>query len=192
MDSSDIISSLVTNLFNLSDIGIGDFQLAQIADYFSFSGEGLGMLKAIMAWLTLIFIILLIILIIKLNRLAAKKISIAKTFTPPGSASSGSNARWDEITRHINSTREAEWKFAVIEADKLIDETLKNAGFPGETLGERLMSIEQGQLETLEGLWIAHKIRNRLAHDTNYFLRYAEAKRAVDLYEKTLRELQAI
>lgn len=184
----------MASLFDLSDVSIGNFhfQLAQIADYFSFSGEGLGLLKSIMVWLTLIIVILLIVLVIKLNRLTVKKVSAARAFIPPGSASSGSNARWDEITRHINSTREAEWKFAVIEADKIVDDTLKNAGFPGETLGERLMGIERGQLETLEGLWIAHKIRNRLAHDMNYFLRYAEAKRAVDLYEKTLRELQAI
>ena len=76
--------------------------------------------------------------------------------------------------------------------DKLIDETLKNAGFPGDTLGERLMGMERGQLATLDGLWEAHKIRNKIAHDSNYFMRYAEAKKAVELYEKTLNELGAI
>lgn len=189
---SEIVSSTVASLFNMSDVSIGNFRLAQIADYFPFTEEGLGMLKIIMVGLTLIFIILLIVVIIKINRLTAKKISVIDILSPPSPASSGINARWDEVTRHINSTREAEWKFAVIEADKIVDETLKNAGFSGETLGERLMNIDRSQLETLEDLWAAHKIRNRLAHDLNYFLRYAEAKRAVDLYEKTLRELQAI
>jgi len=192
MDTSDIVSSTVANLFNISDINIGNFQLAQLTDYFSFTGEGLGTLKLIMAGLSLVFAVLLIALIVKLNRLTPKKISIVNVFAPPRPASSGVNARWEEITRHINSTREAEWKFAVIEADKIVDETLKNAGFAGETLGERLMNIDRSQLETLESLWTAHKIRNRLAHDMNYFLRYAEAKRAVDMYEKTLRELQAL
>ena len=189
---SEIVSSTVASLFNMSDVSIGNFRLAQIADYFPFTEEGLGMLKIIMVGLTLIFIILLIVVIIKINRLTAKKISVIDILSPPSPASSGINARWDEVTRHINSTREAEWKFAVIEADKIVDETLKNAGFSGETLGERLMNIDRSQLETLEDLWAAHKIRNRLAHDTNYFLRYAEAKRAVDLYKKTLKELQAI
>jgi len=59
-------------------------------------------------------------------------------------------------------------------------------------MGDILMNIQPGQLTTLQGLWEAHKIRNRLVHDINYFLRYTEAKRAVGLYEKTLRELQAI
>ena len=59
-------------------------------------------------------------------------------------------------------------------------------------MGDRLMNIQPGQLTTLQNLWEAHKIRNRLVHDTNYFLRYTEAKRAVGLYRKTLKELQAL
>ena len=101
------------------------------------------------------------------------------------------NARWEEVLKHITSTREAEWKFAVIEADKVVDDILKNA-YPGETMGERLLNITKGQLDTLDGLWEAHKIRNRLVHDADYFLRYAEAKKAVLLFERTLRELQAL
>src|SRR3989344_5824770 len=118
--------------------------------------------------------------------------NLVKEFLPPQPAISGLNVRWEEIEKHINSTREAEWKFAVIEADKLVDELLKSAGFLGDTMGDRLMNIQPGQLTTLQNLWEAHKIRNRLVHDTNYFLRYTEAKRAVSLYEKTLKELQAL
>ena len=118
--------------------------------------------------------------------------SLIKEILPPQPATSGLSLRWEEVEKHINSTREAEWKFAVIEADKLVDELLRGAGFPGDTMGDILMNIQPGQLTTLQGLWEAHKIRNRLVHDINYFLRYTEAKRAVGLYEKTLRELQAI
>jgi hypothetical protein len=101
-------------------------------------------------------------------------------------------AKWEEILRHMESTQESEWKFAVIEADKLLDIAIKNAGFQGETLGERLMGIKEGQIGNLQDLWSAHKIRNRLAHDVGYFLRYTEAKQAVRAYEQTLKELRAI
>jgi len=97
-------------------------------------------------------------------------------------------SHWQEIMKHIDSIREGEWKFAIIEADKLVDDTLKNL-FAGETMGERLMNIDKTQLLTIDGLWEAHKIRNRLAHDTNYFLRHPEAVRAIRLYEQTLKEL---
>src|SRR3989344_3564649 len=185
----DIVSATVGSLFTTS--GIEGFQLAQIGDYFPFLGENLDTLKIVMASLAGVVFLLLVIVVIKLNRLAAKRIDIAKIIAPPSSATSGVNARWEEVQRHITSTREAEWKFAVIEADKVVDDILKNS-FPGETMGERLLAINQSQLETLNGLWEAHKIRNRLVHDTDYFLRYAEAKRAVILYERTLKELHAI
>ena len=185
----DIVSTTVGSLFTTS--GVGGFQLAQIGDYFPFLGENLDTLKIVISLLTGIVFLLLVIVVIKLNRLAAKRIDIAKIIAPPSSATSGVNARWEEVQRHITSTREAEWKFAVIEADKVVDDILKNS-YPGETMGERLLAINQSQLESLNGLWEAHKIRNRLVHDTNYFLRYAEAKRAVILYERTLKELQAI
>src|SRR3989344_8255157 len=100
-------------------------------------------------------------------------------------------AHWQEIMQRIESIREGEWKFAIIEADNLVDDLLKNL-FPGETMGERLMNIDKTQLLTIDDLWEAHKIRNRLAHDTNYFLRHAEAVNAIRLYEKTLKELGAL
>lgn len=102
------------------------------------------------------------------------------------------SARWGEISRHMESPKEAEWRFAIIESDKMVDEVLKRAGYPGATLGERLTNMQPGQLETLEGLWYAHKIRNRVAHDIDYFLRYTEAKQVVRFFEATLRELKAL
>lgn len=139
-------------------------------------------------------IVWIFVKMVKLNKSIAVSVPISKLEVVPTTTKYGSalQARWDEILRHIESTREGEWKFAVIEADKLTDEILKSAGYPGETMGERLMNIEREQLQTLDGIWEAHKIRNRLVHDTNYFLRYSEAKHAIQLYEETLKELEAL
>lgn len=144
--------------------------------------------------LSLVFISLAILFIYLFQKLVAHKRQLSKaalhSVTP---ASSGAGqSKWAEIQHHINSPREAEWKFAVVEADNLVDGLLKSAGYPGVSMGERLMSIEKGQLANLEGLWEAHKIRNKLVHDANYFLRHAEARRAVQLYELVLKELGAV
>jgi len=101
-------------------------------------------------------------------------------------------ARWEEIIKHLDSTREAQWRMAIIEADKLMDEVLRRAGYPGGSLGEKLMNIKPGDLQTLQGLWEAHKVRNAIAHDINYFLRYSDAKRVIELYTQALKELQAL
>jgi len=99
--------------------------------------------------------------------------------------------RWQEINNHLDSINESEWKFAVIEADTIVDTMLRDL-FPGETMGERLMNIDKTKLLSIDGLWEAHKIRNRLAHDPNYFMRHAEAVRAIKLFEITLKEIGAL
>lgn len=100
--------------------------------------------------------------------------------------------RWGAIVAHLDSVRETDWKNAVMEADKLVDDSLARAGFPGATFGDRLSNIQPGTLLSLDGVWWAHKIRNRLAHEVDYFLRYTEARQAVGYYEAALAELNLI
>jgi len=181
------------NLIQETVDGLYDSSLGQISDYVGPHNAVWDIPKLVFGVMTFVLAILFVIVIIKINKLTGRTpINLMKEILPPQPATSSLSLRWDEIEKHINSTREAEWKFAVIEADKLVDELLKGAGFQGDTMGDRLMNIQPGQLTTIQNLWEAHKIRNRLVHDTNYFLRYTEAKRAVGLYEKTLRELQAL
>ena len=101
-------------------------------------------------------------------------------------------SKWDEILSHMESSKEADWKLAIIEADKLVDNLLQSMGYPGDTMGDRLTNMQDGRIRNLEGIWEAHKIRNKLVHDLNYFLRYAEAKRAIQIYREVLKEFNAI
>ena len=150
--------------------------------------------KTVAIYLSLVFGAVFFYFFIQFRKLMVQKIELMKSLLRAPEAASGGGviSRWEEIVRHFDSTKEAEWKFAIIEADKLVDDLLKQAGYPGDTMGERLMNIEQGQLLSLQGLWEAHKIRNKLAHDVNYFLRYAEARQAIKFYEEALKELQII
>jgi hypothetical protein len=100
--------------------------------------------------------------------------------------------RWNGILTHLDSPRENDWKVAVIEADKLMDDALARAGFAGDTFGDRLMNIQAGTLVSLDGVWWAHKVRNRLAHEPDYFLRYTEARQAIGYFEAALSELAMI
>lgn len=150
--------------------------------------------KIASVYLSVIFAALFVYFFVQFRKLMVQKIELMKSLlrVPEAASGGGVISRWQEIVRHFESTKEAEWKFAIIEADKLVDDLLKQAGYLGDTMGERLMNIEQGQLLSLQGLWEAHKIRNKLAHDTNYFLRYAEARQAIKFFEEALKELQVI
>jgi|SRR3989344_5804485 len=150
-------------------------------------------IKLISTIFSVLFGFTFIYLMVKFRQLVKIKIQMNKAFHLPVPAYGGAlQSKWEEIMHHSESNREAEWKLAIIEADKLVDDILKSASYPGDSMGERLMNIEKGQLLSLDGLWEAHKVRNKLVHDTNYFLRYAEARRAIMLYESALKELDAL
>lgn len=189
------IANILTGALDLVSSNLKpESSLGQIVQY-SPAANLIGFLKMISYIATVILSSLLVWVIIKFSQLKKKvKESIpANSGINPTPENMGVlTARWEEISKHIASTNENEWKFSIIEADKLTDDALRIAGFGGETMGERLMNIQPGQLQTLQGLWEAHKVRNRLVHDTNYFLRYAEAKKVILHYEETLKELGAL
>src|SRR3989344_2442517 len=65
----------------------------------------------------------------------------------------GLQNEWDRIRANAESIRESEWKLSIIEADKLVDDVLKQLGYPGESMGERLMMIKLDELTSLQDLW---------------------------------------
>lgn len=159
---------------------------------------GISWAQTVAAVLSAVFVFVIAMATMKKKALSVSGASsddlVGAAFSPAAApATTGAlSERWKEIRGHLDSPREAEWKLAVIEADKLLDDALAKAGFSGETFGDRLTNIQPGSLVSLDGLWWAHKVRNRLAHELDYFLRYTEAKQAIGYYGQTLEELQLI
>lgn len=155
--------------------------------------HGLEILKMVGMIATIVFGSLFVWVLLKMNRYFKERMTKLKLeIRPPAGGQGPLEARWQEVKRHLDSIKEAEWKFALIEADKIVDDILRQAGFSGETLGERLKGILPGQLVSLQALWSAHKLRNAMAHDVNFNARYAEIKEAIGNYEKALQELGAL
>lgn len=99
---------------------------------------------------------------------------------------------WASILQFANSIRESEWKLSIIEADKFVDDALKKRGFPGESMGERLMMISPDDLQSLQDLWDAHKLRNILVHEVNYRVKHEQVLGAIHAFERVLKELGVI
>jgi len=101
--------------------------------------------------------------------------------------------RWEQVERLMSGTSEAEWRAAVIEADALLEETVRKLGYGGETLGEMLKKADLSDIPSLDAAWAAHKIRNQIAHQgSSFMLTPREAKRVIGLYEKVFREIGVI
>ena len=98
--------------------------------------------------------------------------------------------RWLEITQNAGSTPET-WQFAILSADKLLDSALRDRGVMGETLGERLKNAKS-YLSNIDGVWRAHKLRNRIAHDDGVKVSQRQAGEALKIFKKALTDLGAL
>lgn len=97
-----------------------------------------------------------------------------------------------KIKTKLETEMESEWKLAVIEADKILDDILSKMDIGGTSLGERLNKLNTDSLPNVEEVKEAHKIRNNIIHDPTYKLSLEEAKRVISIYEKTLGDLHAL
>lgn len=143
--------------------------------------------------LSVIFFIGIVILVIKVSKLSKKdKMPIVKIFSET-EFSRTRELRWKEIKARLDSENASSWQMAVISADSLMNEIADKIGYEGESLGEKLKKIEPSDFDNLKNVWEAHQLRNRIVHEGDKFeLTKEEAKKAVDKYEKALKELRYI
>lgn len=99
--------------------------------------------------------------------------------------------RWQEIEKMLHSKEEGNRRLAVLEADKLLDFALKSMAMPGKDLAERLR-FAVFKYTNLKKVWWAHGIRNRLVHESSFFLPYSLAKKAIHKFKKALEEIGAL
>ncbi len=100
------------------------------------------------------------------------------------------NNRLGDVMTHIATDNPNDWKLAIIEADIILDDTLKRAGFVGASLGERLRSIGPAQLASLDDAWQAHKVRNQIAHGgADFVLTKRLAEDTIKQYRRVFDEL---
>jgi len=83
------------------------------------------------------------------------------------------------------------WQLAVFEADKLLDHALKVSGYPGQTMGDRLKDA-RNVFRSNDSVWQAHKLRNRLAHETGIQLNTFVVSKALGQFKAGLKDLGAL
>lgn len=82
-------------------------------------------------------------------------------------------------------------QFAILQADKLLDRALRESGYSGETMAERLTSASR-VFSKREAVWVAHKLRNRIAHDDHVRINPEWTRKALASFKRALRDLGAI
>ncbi len=146
----------------------------------------------------LIFLILFLLFVIVYSYLEWKKIQEKsdkhiESLIPQEAPEERENKRWKHVQALIGSNNPNDWRMAVLEADSMLEDMTLAMNIPGDTLGERLKSIEPSDFLTLQNAWEAHKIRNQIAHQGSEFvLEYRVASQAIKNFESVFREFELI
>lgn len=98
--------------------------------------------------------------------------------------------KWESVERRLESDNPSHFKVAILEADHFCDDLLKESGFDGENMSERLANIHPGQLQSYAGLSEAHSIRNRIVNEPTFTLDREQAKDYLEKYKGLLVELE--
>jgi hypothetical protein len=97
-----------------------------------------------------------------------------------------------KIENSLKKENEASYAMTIIEGDKLLDKALCEMGVPGRTMGDRLKKIGKDKFSELNAVWHAHKLRNQIAHESDFHPEYRQAQHALETYKQALKDLGAI
>lgn len=99
--------------------------------------------------------------------------------------------RWLTIEQQLNRDEPSSAQLCVLNADKLLDQALKEHGVKGETMGERMKTARDSWSDA-NGVWTAHKLRNQIAHEPDVRVSYEDARRALTSFKRALKDIGAI
>jgi hypothetical protein len=103
------------------------------------------------------------------------------------------NYRWHYILTLIEGVQESDWRVAILEADSLMEEVLKEKGFSGETLNELLTSARESGFSHIQDAWDAHIFRNSIAHNgINVEMTQSKGRQIIKKYQNFFEELGVI
>ena len=149
-------------------------------------------LRPIALILTLFLIYVIVYSKIKIKeveKLEQSKFNPTYSHTETSGQDSSLVSQWQEVQRHINSNNPSDWRLAILEADIMLDEILEKQGYQGDSIGDKLKSVNKSDMTSLDAAWEAHKIRNQIAHEgIGFQINEREAKRVIGLFQKVFEE----
>ena len=94
--------------------------------------------------------------------------------------------RWQDLQRFCASKET--WPLAIISADKLLDEALKNKHLKGKSMGERLVSAQR-ILSDNDSVWFSHNLAKKLIEEATVRLNQTDVKKSLLGVRQALKDL---
>ena len=101
--------------------------------------------------------------------------------------------RWQRVLEQAQSDDPQSWRLAILEADIMLNELLDMQGYKGETMADKMKTVERADFHSIDAAWEAHKMRNRIAHEgANLSLNARDVLKIIGLYGRVLKEFKMI
>ena len=163
-----------------------------IAGFLNFVAENLLLLQFISLVISTVLIGFIIYFIAKLNFMGNTIEHYVDVLSSKGITHRRGIKVWRRIQKMLVSEDESEFKKAILEADRILNDILKMAGYSGINLDERLIQMTPAQLSNIEEIRQVHKLHNKIVSESDFPISLGEAKVAMAIYENAFRELKLI
>lgn len=99
---------------------------------------------------------------------------------------------WRQILRRLRQKDQNQWKLAILEADKILDELIKFSGVKAETTESRLELLNPAQLSNLEEIKGIHRTALEIKRNPDYQLSHENARAMIKIYAQAFKEFSLI
>ncbi|MBU3942543.1 hypothetical protein KKA24_01015 [Patescibacteria group bacterium] len=175
---------MLNNIYQLSDFFMAQVDVVTSPSFILYS-------KIIFIIISVGFVVGIIILLIKnsfIEDTYMKNFVEFFTYRPYGAQKTFK--QWGKVVKRLETGKEGEYRMAIIEADSLLDETLRGMEYKGEKINDLLDQVDSKVLPSIDRIKSAHEFRNNIVHDPSYELTLNEAKTIIGVYEQAFRDLQ--
>ena len=97
---------------------------------------------------------------------------------------------WNKISKRLELKSEDEYKMAVLEAEEILDNVLEKMGYFGKNLKEKIDKLPLVAVSNIDSLKDISEIRKRIVYNPDQELSLDEAKKILDVFEQSLKDLQ--
>jgi uncharacterized membrane protein len=107
-------------------------------------------------------------------------------------AKRGEQKRWAEIMDRLDTDDEKQYRAAILEADHFVYQALEVQGYSGGNFAERITQIPAGSFMSQDAVRDVHTLSKKIIQDEKLRITKEQAKNALVVYEKFLKEIDAL
>jgi len=149
-------------------------------------------LKVLAIILSVFFIWVIVYSVVKSNVVILKLERLVDVLGAGNLARMRSLRGWRRIQKNMKSDKMADWKTAISDADKILDDVLKMSGLQGETIDDRFNQVTDELISNANQIREAHRLRMRIEKEPELVFRKEDALAAVFIYQRAFEELKLI